>query len=60
MPKKRKKMQQKNVSVIFDRKGVADIIIAKQRTGSIGTVSLAWIAQLTKFENLMREQSSPG
>ena len=43
-----------------DRKGVADIIIAKQRNGSIGTVSLAWIAQLTKFENLMREQSSPG
>ncbi|HBB59749.1 MAG: replicative DNA helicase [Lachnospiraceae bacterium] len=43
-----------------DRKGVADIIIAKQRNGSIGTVSLAWIAQLTKFENLMREQNNPG
>ncbi len=39
-----------------DIKGVADIIVAKQRNGSIGTVSLAWIAQLTKFENLMREQ----
>ncbi|MCR5746614.1 MAG: replicative DNA helicase [Lachnospiraceae bacterium] len=37
-----------------ERKGVADIILAKQRNGSIGTVSLAWIAPLTKFENLTR------
>lgn len=39
-----------------DRKGVADVILAKQRNGSIGTVSLAWISALTKFENLTREQ----
>lgn len=39
-----------------ERKGVADVILAKQRNGSIGTVSLAWIAALTKFENLVREQ----
>ncbi len=39
-----------------ERKGVADIILAKQRNGSIGTVSLAWISALTKFENLVREQ----
>lgn len=39
-----------------DRKGVADIILAKQRNGSIGTVSLAWLSALTKFENLVREQ----
>ncbi len=39
-----------------ERKGVADVIVAKQRNGSIGTVSLAWIAALTKFENLAREQ----
>ncbi|MBO5551621.1 MAG: replicative DNA helicase [Lachnospiraceae bacterium] len=39
-----------------ERKGVADVIIAKQRNGSIGTVSLAWIAPLTKFESLVREQ----
>lgn len=39
-----------------ERKGVADVILAKQRNGSIGTVSLAWIAELTKFENLVREQ----
>ena len=39
-----------------ERKGVADVIVAKQRNGSIGTVSLAWISALTKFENLAREQ----
>ena len=39
-----------------DRRGVADVIVAKQRNGSIGTVSLAWLAALTKFENLLREQ----
>ncbi|MBQ9607519.1 MAG: replicative DNA helicase [Lachnospiraceae bacterium] len=38
-----------------ERKGVADVILAKQRNGSIGTVSLAWIAQLTKFESLVKE-----
>ena len=31
-------------------------ILAKQRNGSIGTVSLAWISELTKFENLVHEQ----
>ena len=39
-----------------DRKGVADVILAKQRNGSIGTVSLAWISALTKFENMTSEQ----
>ena len=35
-----------------DKKGVAEIILAKQRSGPIGTVELAWIADLTKFANL--------
>ncbi len=34
--------------------GVAEIIIAKQRNGPIGTVNLAFLRQLTRFENLMR------
>ena len=33
-------------------KGVAEIIIGKQRNGPIGMVKLAFIGKLTKFENL--------
>ncbi len=32
--------------------GVAEIIVAKQRNGSIGTVKLKWMPELTKFGNL--------
>lgn len=37
-----------------DRKGVAEIIIAKQRNGPIGPVELSWIPQYTKFANLAK------
>ena len=35
-------------------KGVAEIIIGKQRNGPIGTCKLAFIGQFTRFENLAR------
>ena len=35
-------------------KNVAEVIIAKQRAGSTGTVKLAWIGNYTKFANLER------
>lgn len=38
-----------------EKKGISEIIIAKQRSGSTGTIELAWIAELTKFANLSRE-----
>ncbi|MBK1647238.1 replicative DNA helicase [Rhabdochromatium marinum] len=36
-------------------KGVAEIIIAKQRNGPIGTVKLAFLGQYTRFDNLANE-----
>lgn len=33
-------------------KGIAEIIVAKQRNGPIGTVKLSWQGQFTKFDNL--------
>ena len=35
-----------------DRKGIAEIIIAKQRNGPIGAVELVWLPDYTKFANL--------
>lgn len=35
-----------------DKKGIAEIIIAKQRNGPVGTVELSWQGQYTKFGNL--------
>ena len=37
-----------------EKKGIAEIIIAKQRNGPIGTVELSWQPQLTKFANLAK------
>lgn len=37
-----------------ERKNVAEVIIAKNRQGSTGTVELAWIPQFTKFVNLYK------
>lgn len=37
-----------------EKKNVAEVIIAKNRSGSTGTVELAWLGQYTKFANLYR------
>ena len=41
-----------------EERGKAEIIIAKQRNGPVGTVKLAWLPQYTRFANLemKREQ----
>ncbi|MFI3173761.1 MAG: replicative DNA helicase [Bacillota bacterium] len=38
-----------------EKKGMAELIIAKQRNGPTGTVELAWLGQYTKFGNIMKQ-----
>ena len=38
-------------------KNVAEIIIAKQRNGAIGTINLTWLPQYTKFANYAKEKN---
>ncbi len=38
-----------------EEKGIAEIIIAKQRNGPTGTIKLAFIKEITKFENLAKD-----
>jgi len=37
-----------------EKKGIAEIIIAKQRNGPIGTIELVWLPDYTKFANLQK------
>ena len=43
-----------------DQKGIAEIIVAKQRNGPIGTVKLAFRGQFTRFENLAYDDYGAG
>ena len=38
-----------------EKKGIGEIIIAKQRNGETGTVELAWLGDLVKFVNLEKD-----
>ena len=37
-------------------KNIAELIVAKQRNGPIGTVNLVWLPDFTKFVNMSREE----
>ena len=39
-----------------EEKNVAEIIVAKQRNGSVGTVKLTWLEQFTPFANYLKQQ----
>jgi replicative DNA helicase len=38
-----------------ENKGIAEIIIGKQRNGPIGAIKLAFLREYTRFENLWQE-----
>lgn len=39
-----------------EEKGIAEIIISKQRNGPLGTARLKWMSGFTRFDNLAREE----
>ena len=41
-------------------KNIAEVNIAKQRSGPLGTVKLAWLSEYTTFANLAREDYQGG
>ncbi|MBU1084234.1 MAG: replicative DNA helicase [Candidatus Omnitrophota bacterium] len=43
-----------------ENKGIAEIIVAKQRHGPVGTVKLAFLPEYTKFSNLSRIEEEEG
>jgi replicative DNA helicase len=43
-----------------ENKGIAEVIIAKQRHGPIGTVKLAFLPEYTRFSNLARSEEEEG
>jgi len=42
-----------------EKKNIVEVIIAKHRNGSTGTVELAWIPQYTKFGNRLYDEKQP-
>ena len=41
-------------------KGIAEVIIAKQRNGPIGTIKMAWIPEQTRFADLLNNKMGNG
>ncbi|MCR5396779.1 MAG: replicative DNA helicase [Lachnospiraceae bacterium] len=39
-----------------EKKGISEIIIAKQRNGPVGTVELVWLPEYTKFANKIKDK----
>jgi replicative DNA helicase len=40
-----------------EKRGIAEIIVAKQRNGPVGTIELGYLKEFTKFVNLERQHS---
>ena len=37
-----------------EKPGVGEVIIAKHRNGATGTVDIAWLAEYTRYDNLIK------
>lgn len=42
-----------------EKKGIAELHLAKQRSGPTGTLEMAWVKEYTKFYNLERQEERP-
>ena len=51
---RQKGLQLKAIRLLLNKEDVAEVIIAKQRNGPIGTVELAWLPRFTKFANMKK------
>jgi replicative DNA helicase len=43
-----------------ENKGIAEVIVAKQRNGPVGTLKLAFLSEFTKFSNLSIKEEEEG
>ncbi len=43
-----------------ENKGIAEVIVAKQRHGPVGTIKLAFLPEYTRFSNLSRTEEEEG
>ena len=43
-----------------EEKNVAEVIIAKQRNGPIGTIKLVWLPEYTMFRNIKKQDERRG
>ena len=39
-----------------DKKGISEVIIAKQRNGPVGTIELVWLPEYTRFANKIKDK----
>ena len=51
--------QQQNENEAAQNANTAEVIVAKNRHGSVGTVEMGWIAQFTKFRTLDNTVGEP-
>ena len=50
--------EKENEAPLEDTANTAEVIIAKNRHGSVGNVKMGWIAQFTKFRTLEENRTN--